>query len=57
LSRCIAAVLLYRQVQAQEHNAAYLSSKHRRMSHILNPSMYSDTEDEVEPLQGQFCFW
>lgn len=50
------------QVQAQKYNAGYLGAKHRRMSHILNPALYSDEEDEEveeqqEPLEGQFCFF
>ncbi|KAI7837493.1 hypothetical protein COHA_008684 [Chlorella ohadii] len=53
-------------VQAQKYNAGYLGAKHRRMSHILNPSLYSDEEEEEgqagsdleqEPLEGQFCFF
>ncbi|KAL4443403.1 hypothetical protein ABPG75_011140 [Micractinium tetrahymenae] len=48
------------QVPAQKYNAGYLSSKHRRMAHLLNPAMYSsadEAEAEQEPLEGQFCYW
>ena len=49
-------------MQAQKYNAGYLGAKHRRMSHILSPELYSDEEEgeaqlEQEPLQGQFCFF
>lgn len=46
------------QVPAQKYNAGYLSSKHRRMAHLLNPAMYSSADEaEQEPLEGQFCYW
>lgn len=46
------------QVPAQKYNAGYLSSKHRRMAHLLNPAMYSSGDEaEQEPLEGQFCYW
>lgn len=46
------------QVPAQKYNAGYLSSKHRRMRHLLNPALYvSDAEEEGEALEGQFCYW
>lgn len=45
------------QVQAQKYNAAYLSSKHRRMDHLLNPAMYSSGDEEAEEPAGQFCYW
>ncbi|PSC75354.1 GTP cyclohydrolase II [Micractinium conductrix] len=45
------------QVPAQKYNAGYLSSKHRRMSHMLNPEMYESSDEQQEPLEGQYCFW